>query len=149
MDQEFIITDKRGGASNGTPADAPPVMTEEEKLELLKAQAAADDSRDPRSSGQEVVTYFVIAVHHDGSASATSEIGMLEQWIPQREATFGDMYSACALVQKDITAVETAQRTMLALQQQAMAAMAAKESQAMQQRLMTPGMAVPRRGGRG
>lgn len=148
MEQEFQVTDKRGTGTKKAPdlTNAQSSMTDEE-LELLKAQAADDDSRDPRSPVVEVVTYFVVAVHHDGSVSATSEIGMLDQWVPAREATFGDMYGACALVQKDIASSEAAQRTLILMQQQAMAAQAAREGQALQQRLMTP--AMPGRGRRG
>lgn len=127
------IVDKRGQNKRPEPESNGHVeMTEEEKLELLQAQAAADDSTGVDPEYRAVLTAFVVVLDHEGNVQASSELEILEGLSLARPATFSDMYSAAAHVMKDISGQETTHRVMMGLAQQAQAAQQAAVAQRIQ-----------------
>lgn len=127
-----------------------PVEMTAEQLDLLREQAAADDSTEvdpapaddrdghagvldeeiaaapPLDTRMPVLTAFVVVISHDGNVQATADQSLLEKVVMARTPTFLDMYSAAAHIQKDIAGLETAQRVISGLQQQAEAAQQAQ-----------------------
>lgn len=139
MDQEsdngVRVVDNRGKAkeqpqpqSNITDAD----------FEVLKAQAAADDStpiHDPNR--KPVLTAFVVVVDYDGNVQANSDLHLLEHVEMSRPATYSDMYAAAGLIQKDIACQETSVRVMQRIAEEAQRAQEAAMSNQMRQQMQS------------
>lgn len=136
MDQESNgaprIVDNRGKKKVIEIDDGQPEMTEEEKLALLQAQAEADDSTPINPEYRAVLTAFVVVLDHEGNVQASSELNILEGLSLARPATFSDMYSAAAHIQKDIAGQESTHRVMMGLAQQAQVAQQAAVAQRIQ-----------------
>lgn len=90
---------------------------------------------------------FLVVIEEDGAAWATNNIDLVLD--PKRPPNLGDMWRACAEVQKDITLMESTQRTVQTLAQawpQIAANQREQERQAkVAQRLMEKGIHVPGR----
>jgi hypothetical protein len=137
------VTDKRAQARTAAEQEfqAAQEMSTEEKLALLQAQAAADDSTPVVPNYTAVLTAFIVVLDHEGNVQASSELGVLENLSLARPATFSDMFSAAAHIQKDIAGQETTHRVMTGLAQQA----AAAQQAAMAQKIQGQMGLVPRR----
>jgi hypothetical protein len=77
------------------------------------AQMAEDNppGEDEIDGGLKVTTAFLVIVSDDGAVIADSNIAKANELLLQRGATTDDIYGASAVVQKDLAAMETAQRT--------------------------------------
>ena len=152
MDQENNgaprITDKRG--ANHKPANAQPLQPPQfgeldaEALEKLREQAAADDSTPHDPDRRPMLTAFLVIIDHDGSAQATTAFEILEQLELSRPATFADMYSAAAHIQKDIQNQEAALHTAARLKAEAQQAQDQLLAARVRQQQMQ-GQGVPRK----
>lgn len=144
MDQESNgaprIIDNRGKNRGQQPLQ-PPQFEEltEEQLEALRAQALQDDSTPASPDRQHVLTAFVVMIGHDNTVQATNDLSYLEHVEIAREASFPDMYSACAQIQKDISNQEVAIRVTAQLRAQAAEAQEQLMAAQMRQKMMQQG----------
>jgi hypothetical protein len=117
------------GQTPAKPADA--LHTEGLTPEQREALAKMADEHPPGEDevGTPVTTAFLVAVGLDGAVVATADL--TQQFVPRRGATPDDIYGAVAVVQKDLTVMETAQRT----QQQMMMVGQAMQRQAQEAQL--------------
>lgn len=102
-------------------------LTPEQREALAKM--ADDNPPGEDEIGTPVTTAFIVAIGLDGAVVATSDL--TQQFVPRRGATPDDIYGAVAVVQKDLTVMETAQRT----QQQMMMVGQAMQRQAQEAQL--------------
>ncbi|MER5754343.1 hypothetical protein [Streptomyces sp. NPDC002088] len=82
-------------------------LTDEQREALDRMADENPPSED--ETGTPVTTAFLVAVGLDGAVIATADLTY--QFVPRRGATPDDIYGASAVVQKDLAAMETAQRT--------------------------------------
>jgi hypothetical protein len=97
-------------------------LTPEQEAALAKM--AEENPPTDEETGTAVTTAFLVAIGLDGAVVATSDL--TAKFVPRRGATPDDIYGAAAVVQKDLTVMETAQRT----QQQMMMVGQAMQKQA-------------------
>lgn len=92
-------------------SDTNGLHTEDLTPEQREALAKMAEENPPAEEeiGTPVTTAFLVAVGLDGAVIATSDL--TQKFIPRRGATPDDIYGAVAVVQKDLTVMETAQRT--------------------------------------
>jgi hypothetical protein len=115
-----------------TPSsDSSALHTDDLTPEQREALAKMADEHPPAEDeiGTPVTTAFLVAVGLDGAVVATSDL--TQKFVPRRGATPDDIYGAVAVVQKDLTVMETAQRT----QQQMMMVGQAMQRQAQEAQL--------------
>lgn len=103
-----------------------------EQREALAKMADENPPADDET-GTPVTTAFLVVIGLDGAVMATSDL--TQQFVPRRGATPDDMYSASAVVQKDIAAMETASRTQQAIMMVGQAMAAQQQEAALRQRL--------------
>lgn len=104
-------------------------LTDEQKAALAamaNENPPAEDETKTRST-----TAFLVIVDADGAVIADANIARAVDLVLDRGATPDDIYGASAVVQKDLAAMETAQRT----QQHMMMVGAAMQRQAQEQQL--------------
>jgi hypothetical protein len=104
-------------------------LTDEQKQAL--AQMAEANPPTAQETGTPVTTAFLVIVSKDGAVVADSNLARAFDLVLDRGANLDDIYGAVSVVQKDIQAMETAQRT----QQQMLMAGAAMQRQAEEARL--------------
>ncbi|MDX3260750.1 hypothetical protein PV336_16135 [Streptomyces sp. MI02-2A] len=102
-----------------------PLNTDDLTPEQRERLAQMADENPPAIEGRKVTTAFLVVVGDDGAVEAHSNIAVAHELVLDRGATPDDIYGAASVVLKDISAMETANRT-----QQSMMMMGA----AMQQR---------------
>lgn len=81
--------------------------------EQLEAMAAAHPPEPELPPIPVVTTAFLVVVSSDGQTMATGDLH--HQVIQSRLPSADDIYSACAVIQKDITTTESAMRTQQAM----------------------------------
>jgi hypothetical protein len=102
---------------------------EVEKLaELHKDQQEAV----PPPKGHQALTAFLVIINHDGQAWAQPDCNF--DLVLERQPNTAELYGACAQVQKNVMAAETAARVMNAMDQRAHAMIKAQREQAEAQR---------------
>lgn len=136
MDHDMRVTDKRGtGNPDAYIGETTQEMTPED-ISVLHRQAAQDDSTMPDPNFTPILTAFAVFIDFEGNVQATADLELLNTVELSRAATFPDMYSAAAMIQKDIAGQEIAQRVLTSLQQQAQRSQEALTAAQVQQRLM-------------
>jgi hypothetical protein len=115
------------GQTTSTPLHTD--LTDEQKQALAKM--AEDNPPTAEEKGTRVTTAFLVVVGKDGAVVADANLAIAFDLVLDRGAIFDDIYGAASVVQKDIQAMETAQRT----QQQMIMAGAAMQRQAEEARL--------------
>jgi hypothetical protein len=129
------IVDNRGKNKNPVPPVQESQFTDEQ-LEALREQAAADDSTPIQNPDfKPVLTAFLVVLGHDGTVSATGDIGLINDLQLSREAVLPDMYSAAAHIMKDVNQQETTIRVLEGLRQQANAAREQMMAERVQQQM--------------
>jgi hypothetical protein len=118
------------------PAETLHTLTPEQEEALARMaedNPPTDDEIDP---GIPVTTAFLVVIGTDGAVVSTHDLSA--DFRPQRQATPDDMFGACAVVQKDIQVMETAQRTQMQMLQMGQAMQAKAEESAIRHRLQLP-----------
>lgn len=127
--QEAVrITDKRGKNKVTEPAPEPNLFYAEAEEPVVEDIPAAPARR-------AVATCFGVIMELDGTLRATGDITELASVQPHRLASFHDMYTASAHLQKDIVTEETAMRVLNGLQQLQQQALSAMEQARVQQQM--------------
>lgn len=92
-------------------------LTAEQKAALAKMAEDNPPTDEEIDERQPVTTAYVVVISEDGAVIATHDLTILDTVRPERQATPDDMYGASAVVQKDIMAMETANRTQQSMMQ--------------------------------
>lgn len=110
-------------------------LTDEQKAALAKMAEDNPPTEDELDERQPVTTAFLVVVSADGAVIATHELDQITKIRPDRLATPDDMYGASSVVLKDISAMETAQRTQESMMRMGQAMQAQAQEAAIRQRL--------------
>jgi hypothetical protein len=86
-------------------------LTDDQREALAKM--AEDNPPGEDETGTPVTTAFLVAIGLDGAVVATADL--TQPFVPRRGATPDDIYGAASVVLKDLSAMETAQRTQQAM----------------------------------
>lgn len=90
----------------------------------------------------DVVTAFVVKLHHDGSIEATGELN--STFTVEREAHFGDLRAGALAVAADVNNALVAQRVQAGIQAAAHAALEEQASAKIRANLEKRGITLPR-----
>lgn len=85
-------------------------------------------------------TAFVVFVSEEGQTVVTGDLDMA--FMRSALPTMDDIYAACAVIQKDIVATQSAQSVMMGMQQTAIAARQAAENSQLLSQLRQQGLKV-------
>lgn len=115
-------------------------LTPEQREQL----AALAEEHGVEPEGQPVATAFIVAIGRNGEVVATSDVTL--PVVPDRQATTDDMYGACSVVLKDITAQTAAATTQGLMVQMSRAIQEQQQQQQMLARLQQGDPKLGRRG---
>jgi hypothetical protein len=108
-------------------------LTDEQRAALAKLADANPPGEDETHT--KVTTAFLIVVGADGAVIADADLTRSAELVLERGATPDDIYGAAAVVQKDLAAMETAQRTQQAMMMMGQAMQQQAQEAALRKRL--------------
>lgn len=92
-------------------------LTAEQKAALAKMAEAHPPTDEEVDERVPVTTAYLVIVSADGAVIATHDLSETTKIRPDRQATPDDIYGSSAVVLKDISAMETANRTQQGMMQ--------------------------------
>ncbi len=120
------------GQTSGTLHTDELTTEQRERLAKMAEESGVDLTA---SEGRKVATAFIVIIGEDGAVEAHSNIALAHDLVLTRGATPDDIYGASAVVQKDITSMETAHRTRQAMMMMGAAMQHQAQEAAIRQRL--------------